>query len=78
MGFFMYIRHKKGSKNYPRLKFEPKVLETWNFARNIHFKYLVFSIMSAELLLTSAFSAQNFPKSCQNWIIFKFLCLGNK
>ena len=64
----------------PRLKFEPKALKTWVFARSIPLfpKILKYYALSAEFLLKSAFSSQSFPKYCQNWTIFKLLYLGNK
>ena len=37
MGFFNYVRFMGGITTILRLKFEPKVLETWNFARSIPF-----------------------------------------
>ena len=41
-------------------------------------KILKCHALSADFLLTPAFSGRSFPKFYQNWTIFKLLYLGNK
>ena len=62
LGTFHKI-HGGSVKTTPMLKFEPKVLETWNFARSIPFIFRIKKYLNVmqqtDFLLTSAFSGQN-------------------